>query len=318
MYQKFSTDLSTQKIYASGNELATMYWKDRDENGNKIYTYPPSEKELVAILHNPVLITDHFAVMKQITDYAKNQTVMALINKQKKTTEYDWFVFTFDQNEYPTLRWPNQDTLFFCRYLRTLDLKAIYSCLEICTWSGFIGQYLAYKFDQQEQDHVIWYNDINNEAYEFYQKTVSRNHNNSFMPYDWVIALQRKKHDLILCNPPYIPRKWSVEDNAYEWLELAQNILKNLDTGLTPNGKLLINFSSLSMEIMTPIFEEMKANGRSINYVDSQKVPLKVLNTLNNETWIKELEDNKWLMKEEWFLVHQYRHTINLLEIKRI
>jgi hypothetical protein len=43
----------------------------------------------VATLKNPVLITDNFAVMKQITDYAKNQTVMALINKQKKTTEYD-------------------------------------------------------------------------------------------------------------------------------------------------------------------------------------------------------------------------------------
>jgi hypothetical protein len=75
-------------------------------------------------------------------------------------------------------------------------------------------------------------------------------------------------------------------------LELAKNILKNLDTALTSNGKLLINLSSLSMEIMTPIFEEMREYHRSIRRVDSQKVPLKVLNILNNPEWMKELQAN--------------------------
>ncbi len=216
------------------------------------------------------------------------------------------------------LRWPNRDTLFFCRYLSKLDLKNIDSCIEVCTWSGFIGQYLEHKFKQQwREDYHVTYNDINSESYTLFKTKIETRSNNNFISWDWAKAIQIKRRDLILCNPPYIPRKWSVEDNAYEGLELAQNILKNLDTALTPNGKLLINLSSLSMDIIEPIFEEMKKQWRSIQCVQWQKVPLKVLNTLNNEEWMQELKNNKWLMKEKWVWVHQYRHYINLIEIKR-
>lgn len=89
MYQKFSTDLSTQEIYANGDELALFCGKDRDEKGNKIYTYPETTKELIAVLKNPVLVSDDEAINAQIRDYAKKITARRLINVDKKTTEYD-------------------------------------------------------------------------------------------------------------------------------------------------------------------------------------------------------------------------------------
>ena len=104
MHQSFNKDLTLQEIYASGKELAPIMGKDRDAHGNKIYTYPEEQKELVATLHHPVLVSDMSAIMEQIKTYAARETALLLINKPAKTTEYEGTKLYFDQSKYPTLR----------------------------------------------------------------------------------------------------------------------------------------------------------------------------------------------------------------------
>lgn len=117
MLQKFSTDLSTQEIYAQGSELATMMGKDRDEHGEKVYTYDDKQSLLVSTIPNPVLLSDSYKV-QQISDYIARETTLALLNKPRKITSFDDFSLDFDQSKYPTLWGPNIDTLFFCRALQ--------------------------------------------------------------------------------------------------------------------------------------------------------------------------------------------------------
>lgn len=320
MYQKFSKNLETQELYANGRELATIMGLDRDTQGNKVTTYPESEKKLVATIDSPVLVSDPGAVMQQITDYTARETALLLISKPSKITEYEGTILHFDQSQYPTLRGPNQDTLFFCKWLQDTDMLDAKEILEVCAGTGFIGRHVQDTLEKAgKTDYHLTYNDINVDALQYYihHNQWAGNGKTDFIQADARNVLAAKQYDLVLCNPPYIPRKGSIEDNAYEGLELAEYMLRNLETFLTPQGKLIINFSSLSNQIINPLFDEIKAQWRSIKVIgNGMEVPLKVFNILNNPAWLAELHANPWLIHKPYHH-HPYRHQITMYEITK-
>lgn len=325
MYQKFSDDLSTLEIHAQGKEIAAMMWRDRDENGAKVYDYPDTQTELVARLQDPVLVTDSYKVL-QISDYIKRETALALMNKSRKITHYDKLVLDFDQTKYPTLRWPNIDTLVFCRALKKEfennddhRFKMYNIALEVGCGSGFIGQYIGQKMAENTQETQetpsITFVDINPEAKDFYNDTREK----TTFSFDSDIYIQDarelldtgKKWDLLACNPPYIPRPNSIENNAYEWLELLTFLIENFDGFVEKNGAFITNISNLSKKIIDPVLAQ---SWLKVEVIDTIQVPLKVFNVLNNEERLAHLKEHHGLI-EQVRDGHEYRHELSVLKI---
>lgn len=324
MYQHFSNDLSTQHIYANGNELATMMGHDRYPDGTKRYLFPATEKELVAIIRDPVLVSDINAILNQIKEYAAQQTALALIGKTSKITAYDGLEFTFEQEKYPKLRGPNIDTLFFCRGLGEMNfsglsrvLRDYKSFLEIGTGSGFIGRYMEHVLHRAwKKDYKLTYNDINPQAEEFYYANNRINWNSSFVLGSGLDIVEKHKFDMVVCNPPYIPRPNSIEDNAYEGLWLVIALLEQSKDFLNPWGTLLLNISSLGMSIVDKMIWRLDGKGFDVKVIDSIQVPLKVFNVLNNKERLNYLKEHHDLYEEprNW---HHYRHGLSMFQIKK-
>ncbi len=324
MYQKFNEDLSKQEIYANGRELATIMWMDRDEEGKKVYSYPDTEKALVATIEDPVLVSDSSAILQQVKEYFARETALLLISKWYKVTEYDGTVLPFDQNKYPTLWWPNMDTMFFCKGMNEVDLSGVKHAIEICAGTGYIWRYVQDKLESQwVTDYFLEYNDINEQALKYYQDNNNTARNSSYngrVDFNYCDArsiLKYNKYDLILCNPPYIPRKWSIENNAYEGLELITFLLTEADSFLNPEGKLIINISSLAKPVAIPLLNKLEENWRKVKVVmPDMEVPLKVFNVLNNKERRNEILSNPGIIiKPEH--AHEYWHTLSLFEISR-
>jgi len=54
---------------------------DRDEEGKKVYSYPDTEKALVATIEGPVLVSDSSAILQQVKEYFARETALLLISK---------------------------------------------------------------------------------------------------------------------------------------------------------------------------------------------------------------------------------------------
>lgn len=308
MYQYFTSDLSEQQIFAQGNELATMLGKDRDAKGNKIYTYDDAEKVLVSTLPQPVLVSDTWQVM-QVKDYITRETVNLLINKSRKITEYNGLVFDFDQQTYPTLRWPNIDTLLFCQWLKNCNLNELTTAAEIGCGSGFISQYvLTHAPELQTMDMY----DINPYAEKYFLDHCKNQFPQSTLTLgDARQTLLGKQYDLLMCNPPYIPRPESVEDNAYEGLELLTYLINQASSILTPGGVFVTNISSVSRNLIAPIIAQA---GLQSTVLVQRTVPLKVFNVLNNPDRLDYLVTHHNLILDP-HQGHDYRHELTVLAL---
>ncbi|HVY01669.1 MAG TPA: hypothetical protein VHA12_02815, partial [Candidatus Nanoarchaeia archaeon] len=89
---------------------------------------------------------------------------------------------------------------------------------------------------------------------------------------------------LILCNPPYIPRPGSIDDNPYEGVSLLYDLIHNGQNYLQENGMIVTNISSLCMDIVMKQKPKM-----SMEIIEKMRVPLKVNNVMNNKQWINYL-----------------------------
>ena len=96
-----------------------------------------------------------------------------------------------------------------------------------------------------------------------------------------------KKFDLIICNPPYIPRPHSIDDNPYEGIELLDHLMHEGQKYLSPDGIFITNISSLCWKTVLSKKPKMK-----MQILGKMKVPLKVNNVLNNKQWIGYLENH--------------------------
>ena len=293
---KFDRDLKTQEVYATGPELAETMWHDRTEYGKRIYEYPHTKEQLVTVLQNPILMTDDYKLFN-IKDYIARQTVQLLLRKPMTIVEYDGLKLMFEQWKY------HIDTLLFCRAIKDLDYNDIKSVIEVWSWPGFIAKYVATKAKYLNR---IVMNDINPNA-EKYFKDSNKDDRAYFVLEDAKKYLKWKNFDLIVCNPPYIPRPQSIDDNPYEWLELLIYLINNF------NKNLIINVSNLANDVINPILENCGVN---VERLDEMEVPLKVGNVLNNKERLDYLINEKWL-KDEYHDGHQYRQKIRILKLSK-
>ena len=298
----FNKELSKQEIYATWPELAETMWHDKDENGNRIYSYPHTEEQLVASLDNPVLMTDNEKISK-LKDYITKETIRLLLQKPMRIVEYDWTRMEFEQWKYYWVWSPNIDTLLVCRAIKDLDFDSVKSLIEVWSWPWFIAKYIWNKSANIEE---IVMNDINENAKKYFDDT-NNDPRAKFVLWDAKRYLEGKHFDLIVCNPPYIPRPNAIEDNAYEWLELLIYLIRNF------HKELIINVSSLADDIINPVLENCWVN---VEVLDEMSVPLKVGNVLNNKERLDFLVNKKWLKKEERD-GHFYRQNLRILRLTK-
>ncbi len=303
MILKFLKDLSRLDVHAHGNELASIMAKDMDSSGKRVYIYPETDSQFVASIDAPVLVSDVYKI-SQFSSVIRD-TVFALYASPIKVTDYNGLAFRFEQKKYPGVWGPSIDTLLFARALNDVDLSGAKSAIEIGTGSGFLSQYLLMQNPNIETMHIV---DINRLAIDCAKEHID-DPRAVFYVGSGTEYMIDKKFDLIICNPPYIPRPISIDDNPYEGVGLMIDLIQNAKKYLNEGGKLIINISSLSEHLVNSATEKSEL---IMTELDRMTVPLKVFNVINNQYWMEYLLNHKGLQKE-YKDGYDFWHTIRVV-----
>lgn len=305
MILRFDRALTNQSILANGNELADIMGRDRDESGRRVYEYPIDAQLHLADLPAPVLVTDYFRICRFPS--VLRDSIIALYRSPLRITEYDGTRIEFRENAYPGVWGPSIDTLLFCRSLSSLQLDTVRTVVEIGSGSGFVSKYVLSIAPNLERITLI---DLNPNA-----ATCVGNHFHDarieMVVGDGTQYVAGKKFDLILCNPPYIPRPRSIENNPYEGIGLLVYLLTRAESHLNPGGRVITNISSLGEHL---VVAEVRNAGSTYRVIDSMEVPLKVFNVLNNPAWMDYLLREKGLT-QQYRDGYDYWHRIQIVEV---
>lgn len=279
MLIKISPDLKKEEIYAQGAELANVMGLDRVK-GRRVISYPDSKIFKVHTFSNPVLMTDNYRISKLNTTL--RDTLFSLFSRRPRTVEYDG-VSTIDKSYHASVWCPSIDTVLFAKALKSLfkKRKNFNKAVEIGTGSGFLSKYILAK--NKKIKHLL-VNDLNKYAIQCAMDNLS-DRRAVFYTGDGIKKMNGDKFDLIICNPPYIPRPRSIDDNPYEGVGLLYDLVHNGQNYLNEGGMFVTNISSLCWGIIFNKKPKMK-----MTFLEKMRVPLKVNNVLNNKSWLKYLE----------------------------
>lgn len=306
MILRFSKDLKKQEIYAHGDELASVMGMDRNKDNERVYNHPEDREKLAATIKNPVLVTDAYKICA--LDPTTRDTVLKLYESPKRKTEYNGVSINFEQVKYKGTWGPSIDTLLFCRGLNKVSkqLSKVKTVVEIGAGSGYISKYLLEKFSNIRSVSLV---DLNPNSIQCCKDNI-KDTRAEFVCGDGIKFLADKKFDLIVCNPPYIPRPGSIDDNPYEGVGLLKYLINNIKTNLNSRGKFITNISSLSEKEVSEI---IKKSGVISKKLDEMTVPLKVCNVLNNKKWLKYLEGHG--MQKKLKNGYEYYQKISIVDI---
>lgn len=279
MIIKVRSDLKKQDIYANGGELASIMGHDRIK-GKRVLDFPASKKQYVYTFNNPILMTDNARIAR--LNSTLRDTLFALYAVKPRIIEYDGVSVSWDQSHISV--WcPSIDTLLFAKALKKIfsKRKNFKTAVEIGCGSGFLSKYVLMK-NKKIKSMII--NDINPYAIKCAKDNIQDNRA-IFEIGSGIEKIKDKKFDLMICNPPYVPRKKSIDDNPYEGIGLLNYLLHEGQDYLNSGGMIVTNISSLCWDLVLKIKPKMK-----MTVLEKMKVPLKVNNILNNPKWVDYLK----------------------------
>lgn len=290
MLLKFSPDLSKQEIWATGLEQTGIM--GRREVGNNI---------LVHTYDNPVLVTDNYRISN--LNPTLRDTLFSILASCPRTVEYDGVSVTWDDS-YKGVWSPSIDTLLLAKALNKVLINnpGIKSALEIGCGSGFLSKCVITKSKKLES---IVINDIN----PFAIKSARDNINDPRAIYrvgDGLKELSDKTFDLIVCNPPYVPRPDSIENNPYEGVSLLHYLIHEGQKHLNQGGLIVVGASSLSDHL---VFDHKPT--MSLETLEEMEVPLKINNILNNDEWMTYLLAHG--LKKDFHNGYEFWHRIETI-----
>jgi tRNA1(Val) A37 N6-methylase TrmN6 len=308
MIVQFNYDLTTESIYANGNELAQIMGLDRDEDGRKVESFSPETRMYVTSIRNPVLVTDIYRI--SMLEPVMRDTVAALLASPVRTTEFENTSVTFRQAKYPAVWGPSIDTLLFTKALKSIDFSGVRTAVEIGCGSGFISKYVLNNAPGLEKITLV---DINKSAIDCAIENID-DQRADFVVGDGLDFIDGKRFDLILCNPPYIPRPDNIAGNAYEGIGLLRHFVIYAGYYLEKNGLLVTNISSLCRNDISGMLKKLGlVLEELVEEIAAMDVPLKIMNVLNNEKWLDFLVKNKGLMKSHHD-GYDYWHRISICQ----
>jgi len=303
MLIKISNDLKNEDIFAKGVELASIMGKDR-KNGKRIITYPKEEKQYVYTFKNPVLLTDNYKISK-LTPTLRD-TLFSLYSSSFRTVEYDGVHINTDAS-YVHVWCPSIDTILFAKALRNFlkDKNNFKKVIEIGCGSGYLSKYILEK---NKKIKSIIINDINPYAIKCAMNNI-KDSRALFYIGDGIKKIKGQKFDLMICNPPYVPRPNSIDDNPYEGINLLNHLVHEGQKYLNPGGIIITNVSNLCWKTIFNKKPKMK-----MKILEKMKVPLKVNNILNNKNWINYLR--KKGLKKINKGGYEYWQEINIISLE--
>src|SRR3989344_4411243 len=268
MIIKVSQDLKKEEIFANGTELASIMGKDKI-NGKRVLTYPMNKKEHVYTLKDPVLMTDNYKICK--LNPTLRDTLFSLYESRPRIVEYDG-VSTYWDDSHINVWCPSIDTILFVKALRKIIKNNYQTAAEIGCGSGFISKYLLSK---NKNINSILINDLNPYAIKCAMDNI-KDKRAYFYTGDGLNKVKGSKFDILMCNPPYVPRPNSIDDNPYEGIGLLNHLIHEGQNYLNKDGIIITNISSLCWDIVLRKKPKMK-----MAILEKMKVPLKVNNILN-------------------------------------
>jgi len=277
MIIKVSKDLKRQDIYANGGELASIMGKDRVK-GKRILDYLPEKKMPVHSFKNPILMTDNARISK--LKPTLRDTLFSLYSMRPRIIEYDG-ISVFWDHSHMSVWCPSIDTLLFAKALRSILKRKIKYAIEIGCGSGFLSKFVLAK-NKNIRSMIV--NDLNPYALKCAVDNI-KDKRAEFIVGDGIEKIRGKKFDLMICNPPYVPRKESIDDNPYEGIGLLDYLVHEGQKYLNKNGIMVINISSLCWKMIMKKKPKMR-----MHVLQKMHVPLKVNNILNNPAWLRYLK----------------------------
>ncbi len=303
MIIKVSDDLKKQEIWANGMELCNIMGMDFI-NGKRITSYTSNEKKHVHTFENPVLMTDNYKISK--LKPSLRDTLFSLFQSKPRWIEYDG-VSTYWDETHKKVWCPSIDTILFAKTLKEFlkNNKNLKTAVEIGSGSGFLSKYILEKSESIDSLLAI---DFNPNAIKSAMDNIQDSRLNTHCG-DALEKIKGKKFDLIVCNPPYVPRKGSIDDNPYEGVSLMRYLIQKGHKYLNKGGVLLINVSSLSWNLVFDEEPKMK-----MNILEKMEVPLKVNNIMNNKEWIDYLESLG--LEKNLKRGYEYWQELNIIEFR--
>jgi len=315
MLMKISPDLTKQEIWAEGNELVTILGKNRNEKGERIHTRENWEKQLVAEIMNPVILTDINTIVK--LEPTKRDTVFALYQSYPRTVEYDGVSVTWDPRIHIDVWGPSMDTIVVANAMGTAKdvlTHDVHTAVEIGCGSGFLGKYVLYKCNNLRKLHLV---DINRYAVKCAQDNVERRHEDQIVSFSKGDGrkLAGEKYDLAICNAPYVIRPKSICDNPFEGIDLLYDMIVSGKNYLNDRGRLILTTSSLCERIKNKAIKEAREIGSlaSVDVIGTKRMPLKVNSVLNDPEWMTYLYENG--LKRKLENGYEHWHVVSVLKL---
>jgi hypothetical protein len=306
MIIKISPDLATQEYWANGVELASIMGRDRSGK-KRVLTYPASKKIFVHAMKNPVLLTDTYRIAK--LDPTVRDTLFSLITSRPRIVEYDGVSVSWDDTHINV--WcPSIDTVLLAKALGKVLKKGcgFRDAVELGCGSGFLSKYALKKC---KSIRSLLVNDINPYAIKCAMDNID-DKRALFYTGNGMEKIKGGKFDLMICNPPYVPRPSSIDDNPYEGVGLLNHLVHDGQKYLNKGGALVINISSLCKDQILNKKPSMK-----MTVLEKMKVPLKVNNILNNKSWLDYLVNERGL-KKKYKNGYEYWQEIIIVKLANI
>jgi methylase of polypeptide subunit release factors len=226
-------------------------------------------------------VTDNYRI--GLLPPTTRDSLFSLYGSWPRTIEYDEVGVTWDNNTNFGVWGPSIDTLLIARGLNKVlnESTNFKTALEIGCGSGYLSKFILNKCKTIKSMTV---NDINPNAINCAKENI-QDERAEYKIGDGLKLLENKTFDLIVCNPPYIPRPNSIEVNQYEGVGVLNDLAysyKYLNSG----GVIVIGLSNLADRIVFT-----NKTGLKFSTIEEMEVPLKINNVLNNHDWIEYLQD---------------------------
>ncbi len=247
----------------------------------------------IAQFQDPKLLTD-FAAISRLNPSLRD-LVFALYGSYPREVVYDEVACNWTPHIYPGVWGPSIDTIWMAKCIKQFLSPEIKSIAEVGCGSGYLSKYIIYHAPSILAATLT---DISLNALNCASDNIGDTSNAKvtyIMPHadDQTLGLNRR-YDLIISNPPYIPRPNQKQNNPYEGLSVIHRLATNLEQVLNPDGNLFINIPTVSGDAPINWFKE---SGYEIKLIEEFRVPLKVNAVINNispasKKWLNYLQDN--------------------------
>lgn len=312
MLLRVSDDLSRLTVLAEGYE----------QEGILGLRQAQAEPVEVVAFDEPTLLTDNAAIGR-LAPHVRD-AVFSLYMSFPRGVEYAGVRVDWTPWDYPRVWCPNIDTVFLARALARYLTPEVKRFAEVGTGSGFLTKLALQKAPWLERAVAT---DISLDAIRCAHDAVQALENKDVLALLKVDADAPSlgltgQYDLLVTNPPYLPRPQERHDNPFEGLDLLAKLAREAEGLLAPEGRILTNISSAAGEQPLRWFEDA---GFKVTAHETLRVPLKV-NAVTSQmspeshAWIKYLLDKDVLEQEPDYgdaSGYRFWHHLQVFEIRR-